>query len=83
MKLFEQMQYFSEVQFKRFLTQMLLDFQHFVFSQMPPMKLLVHVHMLNKQWSIWCAFIALKSRVAPLKKLTTPCLELQGPVLAR
>ena len=47
MKLLEQMRYFSEIQFERCLTQMLLDFQYFVFSQMPQMKLLVHVHMLD------------------------------------
>ena len=64
---------------------MLLDSQHFVFSDASDEAFgaCAYARWKLNNGAFGVRFVEGKSRVAPLMKLTTPHLELQGAVLAR
>ena len=85
-QLFEQIRYLSEIKFERCLTLSgAIGFPTLcVFSDASDEAFgaCAYVRWKLKSGAFDVRFIVGKSRVAPLKKLTTPRLELQGAVLA-
>ena len=79
------LRYLSEVKFERYLTPSgAIGSPTLFFSDASDKALgaCAYVRWKLNSGAFGVRFVASKSRVAPLKKLTTPCLELQGAVPA-
>ena len=85
-QLFEQMRYLNDMKFERCLTpSRAIGFPtpyDFSYASDEAFGICAYVRWKLNSGAFGVQFVVGKSRVAPLKKLTTPRLELQGAVLA-